>query len=365
MNIAFVLASYAPDVPAGMERATFALAEALRQGDHHVVIITAAPQPAADPNLIQLESLDVRFPCDDARLRAAIGRSAVGEEIAATLDAHRIDVVVYVDALWGLGRAMPDHPARQVLAVHVIGHREDVAAAVATADAVITPSDVVIAQAAARGYRTDGWQVVPNTVLPHTAPVRFEGPARHKLRRTGPIRVLARPSPDKGVDQLLTAAHLAERHVQIRLAAAPFEQSPNAQHDFLQRCQEAEDTYSLIDVYDSGLPWAQVPHWLAKASVVIVPSLAETFGLVALEAMDVGTPVVAYNVGNLPDLIGTGDDAGGVIVNRSSGPEGLWRAAADLLGSPLRYVQTSRAAYYRSRDFRPIRIADVFCKAVS
>ncbi|GGO20332.1 hypothetical protein GCM10010116_40750 [Microbispora rosea subsp. aerata] len=40
---------------------------------------------------------------------------------------------------------------------------------------------------------------------------------------------------------------------------------------------------------------------LAQAVVVIVPSLTETFGLVAPEAMNVGSPVVAYDVGTCPN----------------------------------------------------------------
>lgn len=51
--------------------------------------------------------------------------------------------------------------------------------------------------------------------------------------------------------------------------------------------------------------------------MVIVPSTRETFGLVALEAMSVGTPVVSYAIDNLPNLIGTGTEAGGVLVPRS------------------------------------------------
>jgi iron(II)-dependent oxidoreductase len=72
--------------------------------------------------------------------------------------------------------------------------------------------------------------------------------------------------------------------------------------------------------------------------VVIVPSIRETFGLVALEAMSVGTPVIAYDVGNLPALLGLGDEAGGVLVARRWCEAGLWNAARDVLADPLRYA---------------------------
>jgi glycosyltransferase involved in cell wall biosynthesis len=37
--------------------------------------------------------------------------------------------------------------------------------------------------------------------------------------------------------------------------------------------------------------------------IMITPSTAEAFGLVILEALSCGTPVVAFNVGGIPDLI--------------------------------------------------------------
>ena len=109
-----------------------------------------------------------------------------------------------------------------------------------------------------------------------------------------------------------------------------------------------------------GLPWERVPGWLAGASLVIVPSLAETFGLVALEAMAAATPVIAFDIDNLPALIG----GGGSLVAREHGHHGLWCAAEELLGDPLRSAQASRAAYDQAQDYRPAHVADLLVKVV-
>ena len=47
---------------------------------------------------------------------------------------------------------------------------------------------------------------------------------------------------------------------------------------------------------------------MSKAYVVIVPSLSEAFGLVNIEAMSVGTPVIASNVGGISEVIRDGID---------------------------------------------------------
>jgi glycosyltransferase involved in cell wall biosynthesis len=358
--VAFILVSYAIDTPAGIERATAALVAGLQRQGHEAVIF--AVDQGGSPDAIPLESLKIRFPCDDSALRQAICHS--GEDIVQEIDRlltwHHIDVAVFADALWGLGRLPIRHPARRVLAMHIVGHDVDLAPAVAAADTVIAPSTVVLDQAAARGYSVDDWKVVPNALL-HDEGVWLDRLRRQRLCRRGPLRVLSRPVAGKGVVELLRAAPELDRTVDIMLAAAPFEESTGSQIEIIERCRTAIAANRRIRLRTSGLPWKQVPGWLAEAAVVIVPSnAAETFGLVALEAMSVGTPVVAYDVGNLPDLIGSG----GVIVPQGRGPGELWRAALMLTRDPVAYLRTSQAAYYRSRDFRPTCIADLFLKAV-
>lgn len=349
--VAFVLASYARDVPAGMERATANLAAGLRRLGHRAVVITARWCP--EPHVVRLRSMNIVFPCGDDTLRAAIerGRQRIQDELVAIFDEHQVDVAVYVDALWGLGRVMPDHPARKVLAMHVVGHDVDLQPALVPADQVIAPSTAVTGAAADRGYAMDAWTVVPNA----RGDTDVRGP-----RIDGPLRVLARLGPEKGVWELLAAGRERRHPAEVVLAAAPFEESDEAQVELLRRCHAIVRDDPTMRISGQGVSWARVPDWLAGASVVIVPSLRETFGLVALEAMSVGTPVVCHDVGNLPQLVGDG----GVVVPRHEKPAALWRAADALRADPVAYEARSRAAYYRSRDFRPTRVAELFLKAV-
>jgi glycosyltransferase involved in cell wall biosynthesis len=362
-TVAFVLVSYRPDEPAGIERSVAATTAGLRALGHRALILTAAPQPCPDPDVIRLTQLQVTFPCHDQALRQAIRATStsLAREISAILHRHQADVVTYTDALWGLGRlaGQVSHPAVPVLAVHVTGHRADLAPAIKHARRVIAPSPAVLAEASRCGYDTASWAVVPNPLLVDPADIAVAGPAqREHLRLHGPVRAVARLGPEKGVTSLLQATPPSARTLQLVLAQASFEASSGSQHALLARCQDLAKRAGAE--LRPALPWAAVPEFLAGAALTIIPSRRETFGCLALESLSAGTPVAAYATGNLPALIGPA----GILVPPAAGPKGLWRAASQLLADPVTYRQACGAAYCRCRNYRSADVAGMLLKAV-
>ena len=76
------------------------------------------------------------------------------------------------------------------------------------------------------------------------------------------------------------------------------------------------------------LPTNEVDAWLQKADVFVAPSLYESFGLVFLEAMRWGTPVVGTTAGAIPEIIE--DGRSGLLVPPSN-PQALAHAMVRLL----------------------------------
>jgi glycosyltransferase involved in cell wall biosynthesis len=90
-----------------------------------------------------------------------------------------------------------------------------------------------------------------------------------------------------------------------------------------------------------------VPPLLRSADVVVCAPWYEPFGMVPLEAMACGVPVVATAVGGLVDTVV--DGVTGVHVP-PRGPEALAEALAVLLADPLRRAAFGRAGAARARQ---------------
>ncbi len=87
-------------------------------------------------------------------------------------------------------------------------------------------------------------------------------------------------------------------------------------------------------------------QWYRAADLVTVPSHNESFGLVALEALACGTPVVAARVGGLPTAVG---DSGVLVTGHD--PRDWAQALDALLADPLRRQVLARRGVRHARGF--------------
>lgn len=95
-------------------------------------------------------------------------------------------------------------------------------------------------------------------------------------------------------------------------------------------------------------PQPELADWYRAATVVMVPSRSESFGLVAVEAQACGTPVVAAAVGGLRTAVA--DGLSGVLVD-SWDPGSYARVIADLVAHPDQLARLSQGAREHASRF--------------
>ena len=113
-----------------------------------------------------------------------------------------------------------------------------------------------------------------------------------------------RIQPLKAPDILLRAAAelLDRRPLPARAAVVPVSAGPAGgpgQPERLQNLAARSASGRRRTVPAAGRPGG-LADWFRAASVLVMPSYSESFGLVAIEAQACGTPVVAASVGGLP-----------------------------------------------------------------
>ncbi|GAA2926439.1 glycogen synthase [Streptomyces enissocaesilis] len=158
-------------------------------------------------------------------------------------------------------------------------------------------------------------------------------PATDVLRRTGIDRqrpyalFVGRITRQKGVPHLLRAARHLDPATQLVLCAgAP--DTPEIEREFRELVDELRRTRDGVHWIPEMLPRPDVVQLLTHAAVFVCPSVYEPLGIVNLEAMACGTPVVASAVGGIPEVVEDGG-TGLLVPYDETGPGAFEAGLAD------------------------------------
>jgi D-inositol-3-phosphate glycosyltransferase len=149
----------------------------------------------------------------------------------------------------------------------------------------------------------------------------------------------------KGVDVAIRAV---ARIAGCRLLVVGGPSGPDGETEFESLRRLAEDLAPGRVVFHGPMEHAEVVDAYRACDAIVVPSHSESFGLVALEAMATGVPVVASRVGGLPYVVV--DGASGYLVPGHD-PAHYADALESILLDPVRADELSAGALQRAGEF--------------
>jgi alpha-maltose-1-phosphate synthase len=140
----------------------------------------------------------------------------------------------------------------------------------------------------------------------------FPDPRTDGLERLGvdpdiPIVLfVGRVTRQKGITYLLDAAKAFDPDAQaVFCAGAP--DTPEIEQEVRGQVVELASERKGVFWIEEMLPRAELVQFMSHASVFVTPSIYEPFGMINVEAMACGVPVVASAVGGIPEIVVDGE----------------------------------------------------------
>jgi starch synthase len=147
------------------------------------------------------------------------------------------------------------------------------------------------------------------------------------------VLFVGRITRQKGVPHLLRAARSLDPDAQLVLCAgAP--DTPAIDQEFRALFDELRGLRDGVHWIPEMLPRPEVVQLLSRAAVFACPSVYEPLGIVNLEAMACGTPVVASAVGGIPEVVRDGE-TGLLVPYDEQDPDAFEASLAEALNSVL------------------------------
>jgi starch synthase len=145
------------------------------------------------------------------------------------------------------------------------------------------------------------------------------------------VLFVGRITRQKGVPHLLRAARSLDPGTQLVLCAgAP--DTPEIDREFRELVEELRQLRDGVLWVPQMLPRPEVVQLLSHAAAFVCPSVYEPLGIVNLEAMACGAPVVASAVGGIPEVVADGE-TGVLVPYEPHDPQAFESALAAALNS--------------------------------
>ena len=312
MNFLFTLLSFERDVFAGIENSVYNLALGL-MAENKVIVYTSFLSGASayveGVQVIRSNNLPQNLPVGDSARDGAILQhcktfaSHISQEILGIIKENNIDILISFDHIWGITHEIEFYkicPIPIILSLHVFSHEEILCK--------ISHADYLFVRVVSETFKAQLGRIIPQ-LKTKVIPNSVDTVAYSHIKSCPESKFLfvnSRIDRGKGHCVLLRAfaqSAMRCRGFKLGLCTGPF--PFGYQHEVLPEILKLSTSLELSDciVLLPAMSWNTVKDTLAKSFAVVLPSMYETFGRAALEAMAAGVPVICSDGGHLPTLV--------------------------------------------------------------
>lgn len=307
MKILFCSITYGKNIFAGMENAAFNFVQGLRENGHKISVFTSdAYIKTGRFDGVKVHAcsyLPNKFPITDNKIIDIYqkNKQSISKDILAVIEKENPDLIISWDPLWGMIQYL-DKTLFGKTKTAVLFH--------------VVSGDEVLKTANLFGY--DFYFAVSNhlksqinktikhdvCILPNS--INFSLYDDFNAEKEKIIIINGRLSPEKGIEYgVKGCVKFLKNNPDYKLILFsgnfPFGDKSivKGQIEGILKSKKLSNRIEFLD----NIEWADMPYLLSRASVIILPSLFESFGIAALEAMASGTLLISTKVGNIPSLV--------------------------------------------------------------
>jgi glycosyltransferase involved in cell wall biosynthesis len=165
------------------------------------------------------------------------------------------------------------------------------------------------------------------------------------------LLTIAGIEPRKGLDTLVKAVSLLQREIKVIIKGAVRSPAYLLKLRRMAKNLKVEDKLTFIT---DAVDYDDLVSYYRSASVFVFPSREDCLGVVILEALHCGVPVIATSVGGIPDMVENGSN--GILI-QSDSPKELADAISLLLDNDdLRQKLSQNAKLALNRRYYKARI---------
>ena len=343
---------YTPNYPGitgegGIGTYTKQLAATLMDGGHQVHVLTQGEREPVMDGAVHVHSSSTRhIPLMDRVWPGAGACWRVGRAMGRLVREHKLDIVEF--AAWeglapyyAMRRTVPmvvrlSTSSQETIDIDRLPMTRTRQADVRRERLTAKMADALVTHSAAH-QRTMATELGIPAERIRVMPLGISGAEQPSVsREPKTIVYLGRLEQRKGTADLLKAVPLVLRdHPEARfvLIGADRAHCPGGRTHAQYLEQDFPPELREHVTLAGRLPDEEVQSWLQRATIFVAPSLYESFGLVFLEAMRWGTPVIGTTAGAIPEVV---EDGKSGVLAPPQQPGELAAAISALLANPER-----------------------------